>query len=339
MMKPTRVFALFLLLTSLIAISGAKAQTLNWSQAKKFDIGEHPSLTMNPDGLVIEFHQGAKGALLYYTIGQIAANDVSWGKTRTFPGEKNGNFIRWPSVAITRDNYVILMTSDGLSKIDSRLRYWVGRIQPGGGTHQEIEWLVVGKQFDSGYHCNVSINADGYIAEVHESGSNGKGLYYRVGHLEDPGAGKYDIVWDSGDSGVWYDDGINPNIALNDSGKAVEMHQVKGEAKLHYIRGTMIGSALNLKKSDSIRYLSNDEDPAVVLTNSDLAIEAHHRTGYIRSGAGYLPPATNMIFWQPGPTFTNTLGWRPAIATNGDWVVTDFEDSSNNLFYSVARVP
>jgi hypothetical protein len=119
----------------------------------------------------------------------------------------------------------------------------------------------------------------------------------------------------------------------------VEMHQVTGEAKIHYIRGTMGRGSLNLKKSDSIRYLSNDEDPAIALTNADLAIEVHHRTGYIRSAAGYLSYNPQSILWLPGPTFTNTTGWRPAVTTNGDWIVTDFEDSSKNLFYSVARVP
>jgi hypothetical protein len=339
-MKQTRFFAYALvLLASLAASCNVKAQTLNWTTAKKFDIGIEPALTISRDGIVIEFHHGARGALTYYTLGSISGNDVSWGKTQLF-GLERGNFTtRWPSVTVTRDNYVILMTSDGLSKIDSRLRYWVGRIQPGGGVNQQIEWLVVGKQFDFGYHCSVTVNRDGYIAEVHESGSNGKGMYYRLGHLENPNAGKYEIVWDSGSSGVWYDDGINPNIAVNDSGQVVEMHQVTGEAKIHYIRGSMVGKSLTLKKIDSKRYLSNDEEPAIALTNANLAIEVHHRTGYIRSAAGYLMSDFKSIDWLTGPTFTNTLGWRPAIATNGDWIVTDFEDESKNLLYSVARVP
>jgi hypothetical protein len=101
----------------------------------------------------------------------------------------------------------------------------------------------------------------------------------------------------------------------------------------------MVGQSLTLKKIDSKRYLSNNGEPAVVLTNANLAIEVHHRTGYIRSAAGLSDERLQNYRLVNRPTFTKPLGWRPAIATNNDWFVTDFEDESKNLLYSVARVP
>lgn len=317
--------------------STLRAQTLNWTKATKFDTGVDPSVAVNENGRILEFHQGAHTASVHYTFGQISGNDVEWGTTQRLESG-DGTFNYYPSVAVTKDNWVIVVTSDGLSKRSSDLRYWLGFFYPTNGIHQEIQWRVKGRRFDSGYHGSVAVARDGTIAEVHESGSNGKGLYYRVGHIRLVD-NELQIVWSSGDKGVYYDDGINPSISINDKGDVVEMHQVTGENKLHYIRGRLTPGSLNLSKTNSVRYLSNDHSPAVALTNSQLAVEAHTRTAYARSAAGYLNADGVTIDWNPGPTFTSTLGYRPALATNSDWLVTEFEDESKNLFYSLARVP
>jgi hypothetical protein len=118
------------------------------------------------------------------------------------------------------------MTTDGGTKISGSLRYSIARFLPGGGVDQPIERFVNSVYVDPGFHCSVAVTDDGTIVEVHESGSNGKGMYYRVLHVEDPNAGDDEIVWGSGKHGVPYDNGINPHSAINNKGDAIKMHQV-----------------------------------------------------------------------------------------------------------------
>jgi hypothetical protein len=60
--------------------------------------------------------------------------------------------------------------------------------------------------------------------KVNTGGSSG--LYYRVGQLGNPAGGDYTIAWSSGSTGVKYDDGVNPHIAINNQKQVVEVHQV-----------------------------------------------------------------------------------------------------------------
>jgi hypothetical protein len=251
----------------------------------------------------------------------------------------------WPNVAMTNEGYVILVYSSGAYKSNSHLYYAVGRIDPYGGVDQSITWLTPQAYlFDSGFHSSIAINNNGVILEVHESGSGGKGLYYRAGHLTNPAEGDYTITWDSGQYGIKYDDGINPHIAINNNNQVVEVHQVTGENLLHYRRGFANGGTISF--GGSPRYDNNSSEAAVALLDSGLVVELHRsrtdgnayaRTGVLDSDNG------ERIDWFDSVKISDdksNSARYPAVATDGSHAVGAWEsynfDITGVLYCSVA---
>jgi hypothetical protein len=320
----------------------APAQTLQWKTSAKYDDGIRSTVALNSSNLILEVHQ-AEGLYkfdLWYHVGRLVGGTVQWGKSQYIDVAKEPHTINtpvWPTVAVTKDNYVILLYSTGRYKSGSSLRYSIGRLYPDGGVDQSIQWLLKDQIFDSGFHSSVAVNDNGVIAEVHESGSGGTGLYYRVGHMRNPDAGQFDIVWVSGSAGLYYDSGVNPHIAMNKAGNVVEMHQVTGESLLHYRRGVLKGNGINFYGAP--RYSSNASNPAVALTDFALALAIDTGGGRLESSAGYLNPNDpNKVDWQSTQK-VDYQGFNPGIATNGDYIIATWNDNSDNLLYSTARVP
>ena len=227
----------------------AGAQTLSWTTPVKYDNGVDSALAVHSSGLVLEVHQThvIGGSTLWYHVGKMSSTGVTWGKSHELDWQGE-----WPNFALTDDGYVIFVYSTGVYKSNSSLYYAVGKIDPDGDTDQTITWLTKQLYWDKGFHSSTAVNQNGMILSVHESGSGGKGLYYRVGHLKNPSGKDYSIVWDSGTNGIKYDDGINPHIALNNHDEVVEVHQVTSENLLHYRRG--IVSAGRISFGSSYRY-------------------------------------------------------------------------------------
>jgi hypothetical protein len=321
----------------------AGAQTLQWDTPTHYDQGDQTSLAAHPLGLVLEFHKthAVGGADLWYHVGTLNGTSVTWGRSQLSPWE---GF--WPNVTISPEGYVIFVYSSSRTKAASDLRYAVGMINPHGGLDQSIEWLTSRSTvFDSGFHSSTAINDNGVILEVHESGSGGTGLYYRVGHLTNPAGGDYTITWDSGTNGVRYDDGINPHIALNNHDEAVEVHQVTGEDLLHYRRGLVYGG--NIYFGGSPRYESNSSEPAVALLDNGLVVEVH-RNSVSRATArtGMLDPdSTDKILWSASAVIGPENGFEtieyPEVAANGTYAIgswAEFKPDTRpkKLFSSVA---
>jgi hypothetical protein len=324
----------------LVVSVGVAPQTLQWSPGQKYDDGVDSSVAVHPSGLVLEVHQShAVGSFdIWYHVGMLNGTSVTWGGSQSL-GASEGS---WPTIAISKEGYVILVRSSGQFKSGSELRYQVGKIDPYGGINQSITWLHYGN-WDAGFHSSIAINDNGIIVGVHETGHSSSGLYYRVGHLTDPAAGNYAITWDSGVYGVHYDDGINPHIGLNNRNEVVEVHQVTGESLLHYRRGTVSGGTINFARSE--RYDDNADRPAVALLDSGLVVELHAGV-YARTGQ--LSPSNPAgIEWSDSVKISNhsgtyPSGTYPAVATNGTYVVGTWEYHSaitGELFYSVARIP
>jgi hypothetical protein len=318
------------------------SQTLRWTPSEKYDQGVETSLAAHVSGIVLEAHQThtIAGRSLYYTLGQLNGTRLIWGESKLLP------FLGyWPNVAVSREGYVIFIYSSGAYKSDSRLWYAVGKIDPYGATDQNIQWLQESTLFDSGFHSSISINDNGTIVGVHESGSGGKGLYYRVGHLKDPNGGDYTIEWDSGGNGIKYDDGINPHIAINNLNQLVEVHQVTGEDYLHYRRGTVSGGTITFGASP--RYNDKGSEATVTLLDDGSVLELYAygdiyaRTGVLSSSEPW------SIDWSSLPVkLSNEDGDSaeyPALASNGAYAVGTWTrynfDISGVLYSSVTRLP
>ena len=320
--------------------------TMDWSNFASIGRGYRSSTAMHYSGLMVEVHDATNPYYLphstgtWYHIGQLNASGtkVNWGPSRHL----TCCFAMYPSVAITNEGYVIFSYSTGQSKKNSDLKMMVGTVNVNGGVDQEIQWKTGNLPFDSGYHNTLAVNASGVIAEAHESGSGGKGIYYRLGHLKDPANGNFNVVWDTGDYGKNYGNGINPHISINDNGDVVEVHQAAAnDYKLHYIRGKLNANSIQFNKSQP-QYNSNGQRPAVALQNDGYLVEVHDNgdSVFYRTGQLDSKDASKINWSETQPIPKGKSLESNSVSGNGYFAVaTAFDDDYDTLRYSVAVAP
>jgi len=318
------------------AVQGATACDLELGPSRLYDDGDQTSIALNTSGLALEFHRHKNNTEMWYRVGKSDGATVTWGASRYSGG--NGYL---PSVALSKEGYVIVVHSNNNFKSGTDLYYRVGKINPDGDQNQTIAWLTDFVHWDAGFHAAIAINDRGVIVGVHEAGRGGTGLYYRVGHLRNPAGGDYTVQWDSTPWGVHYEDGINPSIAINNHNQVVEAHQVTGETLLHYRRGNLTGGTINF--AESRRYDNHAEQPAVALLDNGLVLEVHSLGGLIsRTGWLSLSNSTDIEWSTPIKVDDDGFVAYPALATNGTDAIVTYRTlndlSFSQLFVSVARI-
>jgi hypothetical protein len=295
-----------------------------------YDNGAQPSVALISTNLVLEVHKSESNSGLWYRVGKLNGMTVLWGIAK----HTNTNGY-WPTVAMSNSGYVIFVHSTEGSRDGSRLDYRVGKLDPNGDQNQLVTWLTGDAKWDAGFHSSISMNNSGVIVGVHESSSS-SGLFYRVGHLTNPGGGNYTVTWDSGDMGIRYSDGDNPHIALNNNGQVVEVHQVSSENKLHYIRGTVSEGRIKFA-SDQPRYHSSAHRPSVALNDNGFVTEVHGVGTYLDRMVGKLKSDGASIGWSSPLRFDYQGATYPAIAANGPSVVLSAE-YDKDLYFSVSAI-
>jgi hypothetical protein len=325
---------------STTAASGVAVETsgcdLEFNPSDLVDDGIQSSIALHSSGLALEFHRARYDDNIWYRVGKqfrLNKNYIVWGNSQSV-----GMTGSWPAVALSKEGYVIEVHSDSGFKAFSQQYYRVGKIDPNGDDNQSINWKTDFIHWDGGFHTSIAINDNGFIVGVHESNAiSGTGLYYRVGQLRNPAGGDYTIAWSSGSTGVHYDDGINPHIALNNHNQVVEVHQVTSERFLHYRRGTVSDGKITFAESQ--RYDNDTEQPAVALLDSGLVLEVHSDWEGLYSKTGKLDPSNStLIQWSPSVKNDGTYNAKyPALATNGRHALQTHEQAYK-LFYSSAEI-
>ena len=329
------------------AESAAPKTLIDWADFDTFDTGYESSVAMHPSGLIVEVHSSGQTFLtyngLFYRIGKLdpTKGTVAWGPSRRWvTKDKNGS---WPAVAITKEGYAILTYSNAFTKSNAVLRYSVGTLDLNGGTDQLINFKVQNEKLDTGFHDSISVNYNGTIAEAHEADGK-KGMYYRLGHLKAPASGNFNIVWDSGDRGQPWDDGVNPQIAINDNNDVVEVHQASAnDHRLHYTRAKISGNRITFGKDHP--FFSAGERPAVTLLNNGYLVEMHasnydKKTGLseLRYRVGTLDRNNATLINWPDGTTIGYVANPGGIGTNGAYLVSTAQRGTH-LYYSWAIAP
>jgi hypothetical protein len=322
-------------LTSQAALPQAAVPTLTWTSPVQYDKGRQSTIAIR-DGLIVEAHQTESSlhSGLYYHIGKLDRDSgtVKWGPSHLFVSSGD-----WPSVALSKEGYVIFTWSTGFYNCCSDLAYRVGTVNLAGDVNQTIDFQT-GKEtvYDSGYHNSISINSQGVIAEAHEGG---KAMFYRLGHLKNPAGKDYNIVWDTGKNGIKYDSGVDPQISINDNYQVVEVHGVRSESLLHYIRGSALSNTIDFS-SDHPRYDNRAVYPGVVLLSDGSVVEvhqsgssAHYRTGELAANPAYITWSAGALIGPAGK-----IGLTPSVASDGIDVIATFTDY-DKLNYAVAKLP
>jgi hypothetical protein len=312
---------------------------LKFNPSDLYDDGVESSIALHSSGLALEFHRAKYDDTIWYRVGKQSPLDkhyIVWGH-----GQSVGKSGAWPTVALSKEGYVIVVHSDSGFSAFSQQYYRVGKIDPNGDQNQSISWITDFIHWDGGYHASIAMNDNGVIVGVHESNAvSGTGLYYRVGQLRNPAGGDYTIAWSSGSTGVNYDDGINPHIAINNHNQVVEVHQVTGEKFLHYRRGTVSGGKIIFAASQ--RYDNDAEQPAVALLDSGLVLEVHGSWDIgagLYSKTGKLDPSNStLIEWSPSVYHDDTYDAKyPALATNGRYAFQTHEQVYK-IYYSGTEI-
>jgi hypothetical protein len=276
----------------LSSADAAATSAAQFEPFRNYAYGLRESVAVHSSGLILEFHESqlVTEAILY-RVGQFTGTGVIWSESH--PSGANGY---WPTIAISKEGYVVVVHTSQAGKNGADLYYQIGKINPYAGPQQTIMWLTDFIHWDAGYNSSIAINDNGVIVGVHEAGRGGDGLYYRVGHLRNPAGGDYTIQWDSTPWGVRYDTGVNPSIALNNLNEVVQAHQVPGETLLHYRRGTVSGGAIYF--GESKRYDNHATQPEVALLDSGLVLEFHTLGGLISRTGSLSPSNAQEIEWD-----------------------------------------
>jgi len=320
----------------------AATSAVQFGPFKNYAYGLRESVAVHSSGLILEFHESQLvNESILYRLGQFAGTGVIWSESHA--SGANGY---WPTVAISKEGYVIMVHSNQSGKNGADLYYQVGRINPyAGPIQQTITWLTDFIHWDAGLNSSIAINDNGVIVGVHEAGRGGDGLYYRVGHLRNPAGGDYTIQWDSTPWGVRYDTGVNPSIALNNLNEVVQAHQVPGETLLHYRRGTVVsGGTINF--GESRRYDTHATQPEVALLDSGLVLEFHTLGGLIsRTGRLSLSNAQEIEWDEPVKLDDYQHIATPAVAATGTFAIATYLRDGRGgpiereLNYSFAIIP
>ena len=307
-----------------------------WHPANKFDTGDNPSSAFLSSNNILEVHNGGGNNNLYYQIGQLFGNSITWNKK----GVKydTGNH---PAIVVTAAGKIIEVHNGGgnnnlyyrIGHIDSNEIIWdnnqskkydtgdnpaivftpegkIIEVHNGGGNNNlyyriahlhenNIIWDSDSIKYDTGNRPAITFTSEGKIIEVHNGGENNK-LYYRIGQLN-----ANSIIWDSGSKGIEYDSGDNPSIAVTPSGRIIEVHNGSGDNNnLYYRTGAINGDTIVWEKVKGTKYDSGNR-PSLTLTSEGTIIEVH-----------------------------NGGDEKTSIELTGDARIVDVDSSGNNNLYS-----
>jgi hypothetical protein len=250
---------------------------------------------------------------------------VDWG---------DGNMVQfdlgsYPSISINNAGAVVELNT-GLN--NSNISYRVGELENRTVSFQPAQ------SFTPGYYPSVSMNTDGFVIEVHTDRSSGivnSKMFYALGKLAPNGRS---LTWFQYPD--QYDGGFRPQVAMNDSGWVVEVHETSHAAshQLLYRLGklgwnpTLQRYALYWASGDKGIGYDEGRFPHVTLDNAGNVIEVHqasttnnlhYRRGRItNTGINFAPAASNGRY-QTGNSAI------PAIAASQDGFVQEIHTAAN----------
>ncbi|HAG82986.1 MAG TPA: hypothetical protein DCL61_17955 [Cyanobacteria bacterium UBA12227] len=262
--------------------------------------------------------------------------DSSFGKPENYdPGTQ-------PSVALNDDNVVVeVHQGDWRIFTKNDLAYRAGRVN---GKNQ-IDWQPVnaegelGAKYDTGNNPSVAVNNQGLVVEVHETGTGE--IWYHIAQLKPDKPNN----WVEFQSGIYYDKGYSPSVAINDNEIVVEVHQSEGlKTDLWYRTGRVNGQKIDWQpvndSGDQSGKYDKGNNPSVAINNFGRVVEVHETgTGEIWYHIAQLKPdkPNNWVEFQPGIYYDK--GYSPSVAINDNETVVVIHNSDDStLVYRTGQV-
>ena len=239
--------------------------------------GEHPSVSMNNNNVIVEVHESPYRRRLFYRIGVVSVENltISWGESVIYdtPGVL-------PAVTVTDELTVLLMhrTSSRSPRDTGYDTYYrIGQVDV---EAKQVNWEGRASVASNGRAktLSVSMNSDETVVETHQSLWRGA-VRYRVGIVQRPEGQPLQIDWGrSHDCGS----GETPFISINSQGHVIEVHQTRTLRRLKCNSGIADrqSKVIRWSRDESSRYTLG-RTPATCLNDRGTVIEIHRSfTGY-----------------------------------------------------------
>lgn len=184
------------------------------------DTGSQLTVALDNSGNVVEMHCGSDDnkQTLSYLVGKFdvdADESITWEKSVQYAGNYNTGSLF--AVALDNRRNVVGVHCGS----DDKLYYRIGTLND----NKTITWGGA-VEYGTGSAVAVALNDNGKVVEAHcESGDNEHTYYYRTGRLNNDKT----ITWETSIP-YDYNTGASFGVALNNSGKVVEVHRGGGIA-------------------------------------------------------------------------------------------------------------
>ena len=292
-----------------ITVAEPARSAFNWGLYHELNVGEDPGIAVNNDGVVVEVDESPTAYDLWYRVGVIRGGLIEWGGSQRFETgikpdvalddygvvvitytNRSGLNVYYkvgivdrdartihlgveqevetgsrPSVAVNNHSQAIVVYGDSICEpvtgIGCRLWSRVGSVD---AASRRIDWGPE-EEYDTngGLFPAVALADDGTVLEVHES-QNNDGLWYWSGHLN----GSRWTRWRHGRYGF----GEAPDVALNNLGRVVVVHEHATAITLYSALGRLEDGYLQLR--DSFAFSARGQVPVVDVNDSDQFVAA-----------------------------------------------------------------
>ena len=228
-------------------------------KGQKYDTGSKPAIAALGCTLV-EVHSNQHGKDLFYDLFRVGDD----GKFSSLVIGKHYDTGSSPTIAALPDSNTLVE----IHTLASNLCYSVGQLKGA-----MINWSPKGKVYNSsGDNANpaVVVTKSNVVVEVHNGGSGGKHLYYRVGRLEVATG----INWQG--SVPTYDEGKNPALCITAENQVIEIHESLSANGLCYSIGKLDPDNLTLTWLLIGNRFDTGKNPSVTEGSVGLLMEVHN---------------------------------------------------------------
>lgn len=288
---------------------------VDFGLATNYDTGVRPGIALNRNLTVLEVHEAEVLDKVWYRVGRVNRTEIEWGGSNRYDDGKT------PSCGLNAANVAVEVHK---AQYWNQLWYRVGTVDPGNNT---VSWGS-SSNYAPGTEPSVALNDAGIVVEVHSDWDQTKpdslvaSLKYHLGRVNGSS-----ITWQV--SNQLYDHGACPQVAINNSNIAVEVHGV-GKAML-CCRVGQIGSSSIAWGPASVfdqKDSADEEDctePSVTVTDDGTVITVYEKKGRLWSRTGTI--SGSAISWGPAVAFDD--GRFPSVAASGAVAVQAHGTSSS----------
>ncbi|MFS2035623.1 hypothetical protein ACEN8I_16495 [Polaromonas sp. CT11-55] len=190
------------------------ARTIHWGADEEYEVGFHPSVTINDNGTVLSVQEtnNAFTRRMFYRLGQLQPNGflVTWGSAQPHYGMGFR-----PSVSMNNAGSIAEVHQSANVLWPWNLDCWYGEADVGSKT---VRWSG-NDQFSTGSQPQVSLSNTSLLMVVQKTRGEGSGLWYRIGQLTIP---KGALSWFSENPS--FASGYGARVSLNDEGTFVQIN-------------------------------------------------------------------------------------------------------------------